>query len=303
MTFQVDEAKQCRHVTDAVASFSTAVGPGTVVDMDMVLTSKQRKLSELLDSSSWHGHLGQTGVTEKATLKLLSKASLGGRAFLNAVPAGKTRMEPALFISELRARLQIPDAESDSWCPLCDAVMDCRNHHAGMCVAGGERSQRHHDVRDIFNAWAHRGGLRPERERPGLLLPQSPDDVSSARRRPADVYLPAFAGSPAALDFAITAPQRQETLAQASHIPLAAAAAYARRKESHLQTTQSCQAQGARFIPMVAETTGAWDPPAEIILKHIAKAVAAPGADPASSFALLLQELSISSGPSGPRLP
>ena len=282
VTFQVDEATQCRHVTAAFASFSMAVGPGTVMDMDMVLTSKQRKLSDLLDSASWHGHLGQAGVTEKATL--LSEASLGGRAFLNAVPAGKTRMEPALFISELRARLQIPDAESDSWCPLCDTVMDCHNHHAGMCVAGGERSQRHHAVRDIVNAWAHRGGLRPERERPGLLLPQSPDDVSSARRRPADVYLPAFAGSPAALDFAITAPQRQETLAQASHIPLAAAAAYARHKESHLQTAQSCQAQGVRFIPMVAENTGAWGPPAEIVLKHIAKAVAArSGADPASS--------------------
>ena len=42
--------------------------------------------------------------------------------------------------------------------------------------------------------------------------------------------------------------------------PLAAAAAYARHKESYLlPTTQSCQAQGARFIPMVAENTGAWD--------------------------------------------
>ncbi|CAL1168741.1 unnamed protein product, partial [Cladocopium goreaui] len=50
-------------------------------------------------------------------------------------------------------------------------------------------------------------------------------------RRPADadVYLPAYAGSPAALDFAITAPQRQATLAQASHQMAAAATAYARQ--------------------------------------------------------------------------
>eukprot|EP00435_Cladocopium_sp_Y103_P044732 s3076_g12.t1 len=77
------------------------------------------------------------------------------------------------------------------------------------------------------------------------------EDGHSARRRPADVFLPAFAGSPSAIDFAITAPQRQETLAQASQKPLAAAAAYARHKEAHLQ-----------------ESTGAWDEGATAVLKH-----------------------------------
>ena len=57
------------------------------------------------------------------------------------------------------------------------------------------------------------------------------------RRRPADVFLPAFAGSPAALDFAVTAHQRQDTLAVASSRAGAAAEAYARQNESHLQTS------------------------------------------------------------------
>ena len=95
-----------------------------------------------------------------------------------------------------------------------------------MCVAGGERTQRHNAVRDLVFAWAERAGLRPEKERTGLLLPQCPDDTQSARRRPADVYLPALSGSPAALDFAITAPQRQETLAMAGRATGAAADAY-----------------------------------------------------------------------------
>jgi hypothetical protein len=56
----------------------------------------------------------------------------------------------------------------------------------------------------VVHAWAEKAGLRPEKERPGLLLPQSPHDTQSARRRPADVFLPALAGGPAALDFAIT---------------------------------------------------------------------------------------------------
>ena len=106
--------------------------------------------------------------------------------------------------------------------------------------------------------------------------------------------LPAFAGSPSALDFAITAPQRQETLAQASQKPLAAAAAYARHKEAHLQTAEACRAQGVCFVPMVAESTGAWDEGAMAVLKHVAQAVAAQsGEDPATCFSLLLQELGV----------
>ena len=129
-----------------------------------------------------------------------------------------------------------------------------------MCVAGGERTQRHH-VQDLFFSWAQRAGPRPELERLGLLLPQHHDDAHNAGGRPADVYLPAFAGSPAAFDFAIRAPQRQETLAQASSQegPAAAAAAYVRHKEQHLHTQQACQAQGVAFLALVAECTGAWD--------------------------------------------
>ncbi|CAE7667284.1 unnamed protein product, partial [Symbiodinium pilosum] len=47
-----------------------------------------------------------------------------------------------------------------------------------------------------------------------------------------------------------------------------------RRVEAHLQTAQ-CEAQGIVFVPMVAESTGTWDKGAAVVLKHIARAVAA----------------------------
>ena len=62
--------------------------------------------------------------------------------------------------------------------------------------------------------------------------PTAPHCSNNAQRRPADVYLPTFAGSPAALDFATTAPQ--QTLAQASRHTAAAAEAYARHKETQI---------------------------------------------------------------------
>ena len=137
------------------------------------------------------------------------------------------------------------------------------------------------------------------------MLPQCPDDTRSAGRRLANVYLPVLAGSPAALDFAGTAPERQETLAKAIRETAAAAADYARHKKSHLNTAQCCEAQGIVFVPMVVKSTGTWDKEkrsrttgiyistlnismysaflsfpgtwdkgAEVILKHLARAVA-----------------------------
>ena len=148
-------------------------------------------------------------------------------------------------------------------------------------------------MRDLVNSWVQRAGLRPEREKAGLLLPSNPEETGQANRRPADVYLPAFAGSPVALDFAITAPQRQETLAQASHTG-AAATAYAQHKELHLDTPQVCAVQGVKFMPMVAECIDAWAPEALKVLKHVAHA-AAPhsGEEPAVCYGLLLQELAV----------
>ena len=161
-------------------------------------------------------------------------------------------------------------------------------------MAGGERTLRHHAIRDTVFTWAQRAALHPERECPGLLLPQSPEDMRAAGRRPADLYLPAWLGSPVAFDFAVTAPQRQATLAQASMQAGAAAEAYARHKEDHLGTAAACAEQGVQFVPLVVEATGHWEAGASRVLKQIAGAVAArTGTEPGPLHDSLLQELSV----------
>ena len=124
-------------------------------------------------------------------------------------------MEPAVFIAELRRRLGVPDAAADGWCPRCDGVLDSLSLHAGVCIAGSERTQRHHALRDLVCAWGDRAGLHPEKERPGLLLPQQPEDTGVGRRRPADIFVPTFSGKPTAFDLAVTGFQRQASLGEA----------------------------------------------------------------------------------------
>ena len=169
------------------------------------------------------------------------------------------------------------------------------SYHAGLCSAGGERTLRHTARRDLLQcSWVDRAGLQPEREKPQVLLPQRPEDHGLDRRRPADIFVPSYLGAPLAFDLAVTGPQRLETLAEASRKSLAAATSYAAVKKAHLDTAATCQSQGVRFLPLVAETTGAWEADAAKVLTHISRAAAArEGADPAALHGELLQELCV----------
>ena len=244
---------------------------------------KQRGLSRRLDEPAYALIHSRASPDERAILT--SECEPGARAFLSVVPdkhAG-TWMEPALFIEEVRARLRIAAAAVDSWCPLCDRILDAKGYHPGICAAGGERTTRHNAIREIILEFAHRAGYSgAEREKPDLLLPARPDDtratsatergVDNSRRRPADVYVPGWAaGVPAALDFAVTAPHRVEYLPLSTTTPAWSANQYAERKAQHLNTARICEMAGVSFVPMVVETTGAWDVAAGAVLHRMAK--------------------------------
>ena len=277
----------------AVAAFNAQLPQAAHVTLSAALGKRQADLSHLLDAAGWEAQLASSSAMAKAGL--LSEAEPGGRAFLTALPAGRTRMEPAHFVSEVRARLGVPDASHDAWCPRCDAVLDRHSVHASMCVAGGERNQRYNSLRDLVYGWAEKAGLQAERERAGLLLPQSPDDASSARRRPADLYLPSFHGRPTTFNFAVTAPQRLDVLVEAGRGGGSAASAYADVKRRHLDTTKVCEQHGVAFVPLVVETSGAWAPEASKILHQLSRAVTLRhgGFGPPLGGPTLLEEASV----------
>ena len=56
------------------------------------------------------------------------------------------------------------------------------------------------------------GPSRPPAKHFDLFLPQGSDEIGLARRRPADIHLPCFRGALTALDLAITACQRMNSL-------------------------------------------------------------------------------------------
>ena len=251
--------------------------------------------SPRMQPSHWRRNNCRTSWTLlHGTRSLALQVWLAGQFCCTLCRMGAPAWRDPIFLAELRRRLGVPDAARDTWCPRCDGILDAHSHHAGMCLAGGDRTRRHHAARGLVAAWATCAGLAPELEKAELLLPQWPDDARLALRRLADVYLPAFEGAPTALVLAITGRLRSESLAEAGRHALAASGVYAHLKKSHLNTAQLCTAQGVRFRPMVAESTGAWDSEASQILQLIARGVSArEGRHPAATQATLLEELSV----------
>ena len=80
-----------------------------------------------------------------------------------------------------------------------------------------------------------------------MLVPITPEDVgnNTTGRRPPNVYLPAFAGTTITCDFAIKAPQGQESLVLASRQTDAATKAYARQKRT--SSSDVCRLRGSKF--------------------------------------------------------
>ena len=151
---------------------------------------------------------------------------------------------------------------------------------------GGDRTKRHHLLRNETFHICSAAGLNPELEKPGLLRPRpdlggAREDGSSSHdnndaRRPADVYLPRYRrGAPACLDFAATSGLRRSVLATALRDSNAVSRQYEDFKCSYLDTKASCESEGMSFIPMIMEACGgSWGPEAHKVWTEIAKTTA-----------------------------
>ena len=90
------------------------------------------------------------------------------------------------------------------------------------------------------------------------------------------------------------APQRQGIVDRAAATGLAAATEYCNTKRSHENTQAECEAAGVCFLPMVAETTGAWALESLDVWKQLAKATAVRQGRPvATVFTEMMQSLSV----------
>ena len=227
---------------------------------------------------------------------ILAETLPGASGFLSAIPS-KTlglAMEPAEFRIEVLRRLTMPVYSEDSYCPLCDAVLDKFGFHALVCTCGGDKVLTHNAARNHLGRYCSTAGLGSELERPGLLPPRPDWPSDTGLRRPADVYIPMWSfGTPVALDLAITSPQRQSSIRTASLQAGSAARWYEDFKRNYQDTEAQCLAHGVAFLPLVAESSGGWGSSAMKCFRRLAKMTSHNDVDAAASLGALLQGLSV----------
>ena len=221
----------------------------------------QKRCSGLLDAAAAE----KLRMEHQSDASFLAHLSLlrvpGAGAWLTApVTKDDCEMDSALFETCLRRRLRMPIFDGDSFCPMCGEVLDSWGDHCLTCSCGGDRTLRHNAVRDVVFRCATAAGLRPEREKAGLL-PRRPDadglGPTAGTRRPADIWVPRGQNSDGeAWDFAVTSALRADCLRESTVEPTAAFSRYESFKRDFQGTAQSCNAAGFAFQPCIFEAHG-----------------------------------------------
>ena len=282
-------------LSTAAASLAAALPTNKQALLQNPADLKQKTLSDALDEAGLTQRLA--GASASVAAAVLSETLPGAGGFLTAVPCRALGLtfEPAEFNTELHRRLGAKLFGQDDFCPLCDAVMDTHGFHASVCTCGGDKTAGHNAARNEVFHIAAGAGCQPDLETGGLLPPRPDEPTDTGARRPADVFVPNWhGGAPAALDLAITSPQRQAALSLASGEAGAAARLYEQRKRMFLDTEAQCAQQGIAFLPMVAESSGGWGQSGVKVLRKLANKAGARDGTPASlHMSQYLERLSV----------
>ena len=151
-------------------------------------------------------------MREIARLASLGLPHAGDWLNVPPIPALGLHLRPSEFISTVKYRLGVPVYDTDGPCPACQRHSDKFGDHALCCGHQGERIARHNHLRDAIFDIAVAAALGPTKEG-RFLLP-------GADRRPADVFIPTWAGGrDAALDVTVINPLQAATVARAATTP------------------------------------------------------------------------------------
>ena len=282
------------------AAFRAGVLDAAAWDSGTELIASQKELSGLLDAAACERLL----ATERHDAAFVAHVALcqipGAGVWLTANPVEDGReIEASLFQVALKRRLRVPVFAADGFCPCCGQLSDKWGDHTLVCACAGDRTIRHNAVRDVVFEEAVGGGLRPEREKAGLLPERPVTDgfradakTSTGGRRPADIWLPrGTTGGKEALDFAVTSAMRGDLFRHAAEDPGKVFEQYNRYKREYKNTAEICKEAGFCFMPMVIEAHGGgWSPTARRVLAWLARQGAAANLEAPAAVSLRIAQ-------------
>ena len=301
---QWDDAVAGKPLADAMARIIATAGAGaTAVDSRKQLT--QSKLGSALRDravAKWR----EEGPPADG-VRLNAHSAQGANALYQLTPSKTLDMQlsPSQFADNVALRLGVDVLEEGLVCPMCAMPLDAKGIHCLSCMGGGETTDTHNCIRDVFEDYCHRGGLRPVSEARGLLQedPQARDE-----RRPADVLvIPHLAlatvlpdGSRAVraervcFDFAVVNALGPDHWADTALAPGLPSETYDQDKRRRNRTEERCRALGLAFRPVVFEQQGGMSKGADAAFRAVAATVAQKeGLEPAAVRREMLHRVAV----------
>jgi hypothetical protein len=213
-----------------------------------------------------HQHLVDTAPDDREKQRLLRVAQPHAGSFVTAVPSNEdgndTLLRPRVFRTAVLYRLGLPVLNQPKPCPSCMQTINIYGDHATCCAKKGDLIIRHNAIRNLVNAIACDGVLSPQMEKKGILGPTS-------GRRPGDVTIPNWSGSPLAIDVAVTSPIIATSVRLNSPCEEYAA------NQKHRKYDASFAGSDYSFCAMVFETLGAVNQEGEEVLRQLFRYAAA----------------------------
>ena len=272
-------------LAEAVQRIDTYLGSQEILrgDHNKVTQTRLNKLMTAKRMERW----GES-VTPADKVRKNAYSAKGAGKLFRIIPskALDTKLTSGEFVTNVACLLGVDVMEGGEPCPKCGVMLDCKGTHPKSCMAGGDKNILHNAVRDVYEDYSRRGGLRPEREAPGLMADTNAEQPS--QERPADILIiPSLAlarelpdGSRAVrtervcLDFAVVNALGSNHWSQTAVKGGMAAEDEDQRKRRHNNTEARCAERGLTFWPVIFEQQGGQSKAAYAATRAIAEAVA-----------------------------
>ena len=174
-------------ISEAIGLCNQHLPADSALDVNTLtaLCASQRALSRRVDEWTKTQLLssGLANAAERARVQAAGAAHAG--AWLTALPSPSLgqRMTHPEFVTAAKVRLGLELLTADTWCPLCDEILDTRASHAMACMSGRDAVRLHNELRDAVFVKCMAAGIQGHREQAELLPDDPVDDQATFTSR------------------------------------------------------------------------------------------------------------------------